>query len=532
MSVGSRFFARVFALPPAVTHDVRRDADLPVRTRDGVILRTNVHRPSLPSAPTILIRTPYGRGGVIGLVPGRVLAERGFNVVLQSCRGTFGSGGVFDPMRYERDDGLDTIEWLKRQPWFDGTLFTYGPSYVGFTQWAIADAPEVTGALTAVTSSTFRGPTYAGGSFSLDTVLNWAALVRNQAGGSTIGFLLRQIRTEGRLRRGWNHTPLAEADTAGIGAEVPFFREWLANGDDDAYWMPRDHDHRVASVTAAICMVGGWYDIFLPWQLADYARMRAAGARPRLVIGPWTHASRDLLARSMREGVEWFREVADGGTRRPPVELYVGGAEQWRAYEDWPPEARTQEWFLGPDATLSTEAPATGVELDRFRFDPADPTPSPGGALLTTAAGRVDNRGVESRADMLVYTSPVLADDVEAIGPVSAEIRLRSSSRHFDVFVRVCDVSPDGRSENICDGLTRVVADGDESVVVVELWPTAYRWMAGHRIRVQIAGSAHPRYARNQGTGEPLGTGTAMRVVEHAVLVGSLIRLPRTDNAH
>ncbi len=493
---------------------------------------TNHYQPLLPSAPTVLIRTPYGRSGIIGLATGRVLAERGFHVLLQSCRGTFGSGGTFQPMRYERDDGLDTIAWIKEQPWFNGTLFTYGPSYVGFTQWAILDAPEVSGALTVVTSSTFRDPTYAGGSFSLDTVLNWATLIRNQASGSTWKFLVGQAGSERRLRTAWNHVPLREADAIGIGTEVPFFREWLANGSDEDYWRERSHDHRVASVTAPICMVGGWYDIFLPWQLADYARLRAAGARPRLVIGAWSHTSRELLARSIREAIAWFRSLSADDTstgeedsRR--VELYVGGADEWRTFDDWPPPARTEEWFFGPDRTLSTTA-SEGTELDDFRYDPADPTPSPGGALLTTNAGRVDNAAVEARADVLVYTSAILTEDVEAIGPVTAEIRLRSSSPHFDVFVRICDVAPDGRSENICDGLARVVATGAESITEVELWPTAYRWKAGHRIRVQVAGAAHPRYARNPGTGEPLGTGTDMHAVEHVVLQPSLIRLPRS----
>jgi uncharacterized protein len=277
-----------------------------------------------------------------------------------------------------------------------------------------------------------------------------------------------------------------------------------------------------------MCMVGGWYDIFLPWQLADYARLRAAGARPRLVIGAWSHASQELLARSMREGIDWFNGIGHDDAE-PRVRLFVAGVDEWRSYEDWPPAARTREWFLGSSRSLTTTATERGVEVDRFCFDPADPTPSPGGALLTQAAGRVDNRDVEARDDVLVYTSAVLTEDVEAIGPVSAEIRLRSSQTYFDMFVRVCDVAPDGRSENVCDGLTRVVADGGESVVAVELWPTAYRWKAGHRIRVQIAGAAHPRYARNQGTGEPLGKGTALQMVEHVVLGASLIRLPQTN---
>jgi putative CocE/NonD family hydrolase len=532
MSVATRYVARHFGLPPAVTENVAVDRDIDVVARDGVRLRTDHYAPDLDRAPTILIRTPYGRGGPFGLVTGRLFAERGFHVVLQSCRGTFDSGGDFAPMRHERTDGLDTLAWLEGQPWFDGTVFTWGASYIGFTQWALAtDAgPALRGMLTAVTASSFRDPTYAGGSFSLDTVLNWATLLNNQ-GGSMLTFLIKQTRTQRLLRRAWTHLPLAEADAIAAGREIAFFQEWLISAGDEPYWRERGQDGRIECTDAAVCMVGGWYDIFLPWQLADYARLRAAGKRPRLIIGPWTHASRDLFARTMREGVNWFRsrlatDEPGGAEAPPPVEIYVGGADEWRTLEDWPPSGRTREWVARADGGLADAADrARGADaaIARFRYDPADPTPSPGGPLLTTGAGRVRNNAVEARADTLVFSTPALVEPVEAIGPVTVSVRVRSSSPYFDMFARVCDVSPEGRSENVCDGLTRVsggVAAEDDGTRTVEvtLWPTAYRWRSGHRIRLQLAGGAHPRYARNPGTGEPLGSATRLVAVDHEVL--------------
>src|SRR5262249_29879663 len=161
----SRVVEKYLHLPPVVTRAVRVHPDIPVTARDGVVLRTDHWEPRIPGAPTILVRTPYGRKGVVGLLSGRVLAERGFHVVVQSCRGTFASGGDWDPMRHERTDGLDTVAWIEQQPWFSGDLFTYGPSYLGYTQWAIAAeaGPALRGMLTAVTASAFRDPTYAGG---------------------------------------------------------------------------------------------------------------------------------------------------------------------------------------------------------------------------------------------------------------------------------------------------------------------------------------------------------------------------------
>src|SRR5215475_14477743 len=523
MSLASWCMGWYFDLPPAVTRDVTLDRDIDVMARDGVALRTDHYAPNLPDAPTVLIRTPYGRKSLVGLINGRTLAERGFHIVLQSCRGTFDSGGEFAPMRHEHDDGLDTVAWVEKQPWFNGTLFTHGLSYVGFTQWAIApDAgPALKGMLTAATASSFREPTYAGGSFSLDTILNWATLLNNQ-GGSLLAFIAKQTRTQRMLRQAWMHLPLAEADAIAAGREITFFQEWLVRAGDEPYWRDRGHGRRIEDIDAAICMVGGWYDIFLPWQLADYARLRAAGKHPRLVIGPWTHSSREMFAESLREGVRWFRSQTDRdangasrtGEARPAVEIHVGGANKWRSLDDWPPPGRTHEWAIRPGGTLAQGAATTPTDAqpasDHFRYDPADPTPSPGGPLLTVGAGRVVNNRVESRGDVLVYTSAVLTKPVEAIGPVAVSIRVRSSSDYFDLFARVCDVAPSGRSENVCDGLTRMV--GNESVaadgtrtVEIPLWPTAYQWKPGHRIRLQIAGGAHPRYARNPGTGEPLG---------------------------
>jgi putative CocE/NonD family hydrolase len=536
MSLASRAVARWYRLPEPVTRAVRVHRALPVVARDGVVLRTDHWEPRLRPAPTIMIRTPYGRSGVIGLVSGRVLAERGFHVVLQSCRGTFDSGGEFDPMRHEREDGLDTVAWIGRQPWFDGNLFTFGPSYLGFTQWAIAaDAgPALKGMLTVVTASTFRDPTYAGGAYSLDTILNWVTITANQ-GGSLLSFAYKQSRAQARLRRAWSHLPLSEVDGVVTGREIRFFQEWLKHAEPgDPYWDLRGNPD-LAKVQAPVCMVGGWYDIFLPWQLRDYATLRAAGAAPRLVIGPWTHADLGLLGVSLREGIAWFRAALNGGTPSG-VRVHIGGTGEWRDLPEWPPATGTTPWYLHGGGRLAPSAPAVPAPPGRFRYDPADPTPSPGGPLLTREAGRTDNRAVEARPDVLVHTSEPLAADLEVLGPVEALVHVRASSEFFDVFVRLCEVEPDGRSENICDGLVRVSpgmfppeADGVRPVEV-ELWPTGYVFRRGHRIRVQLAGAAHPRYARNTGTGEPLGTAARLRPVDievyHDPEHPSALRLP------
>ncbi|AEB46324.1 MULTISPECIES: CocE/NonD family hydrolase [Micromonospora] len=536
--VASRLAVAALRLPRARTRRITVRRDIALRVRDGVILRTDHYAPDLPDAPTMLIRTPYGRGGPMRLLC-RLAAEQGFHVVIQSCRGTDGSGGTFDPFVHEREDGLDTLDWLRRQRWWCGAFGMFGASYQGFVQWALAaDAGEELRAMVAVaTASTTRDSTYAGESFALDTVLTWVELLQAQ----TVPWLARQWelkRGQPRLAAALSHLPLVEADRVATGVTVPFFQEWLRHHTPQAdYWRSRVFDDRLHLVRAPVAMVSGWHDIFLPAQLRDYAALRALGARPRLIIGPWTHGSPGLFVAALREGLDWLgTHLTTAGTGRAavpaagadrsaagepadgPVRIHVGGVGGgWRDLPDWPPPAQATRWYLHPQSALRTAAPVPSPP-DGFWYDPADPTPSLGGPLLVAQrSGPVDNRPVEARPDVLTWTSESLTGPLEVIGPVQADIHVRSDLEHFDVFVRLCDVDRRGRSWNICDGLVRIdprrfPVDGSGAVAVtVPMWPVAHRFAAGHRLRLQLSGGAHPRYVRNPGTGEPLGTAITLR---------------------
>ncbi|MFG2061228.1 CocE/NonD family hydrolase [Micromonospora sp. NPDC048871] len=525
--LASRLAGVALRLPRARTRRITVTRDIPVRARDGVILRTDHYAPALAQAPTVLIRTPYGRGGPMRLLC-RIAAEQGFHVVIQSCRGTGGSGGVFDPFVHEREDGLDTLDWMRRQRWWCGAFGMFGASYQGFVQWALAaDAGEEMRAMVAVaTASSTRDSTYAGESFALDTVLTWVELLQAQ----TVPWLARQWelkRGQPRLLAALSHLPLVEADRVATGVTVPFFQQWLRHHTPQAdYWRARVFDDRLDLVRAPVAMVSGWHDIFLPAQLSDYTALRARGAQPRLIIGPWTHGSPGLYVAALREGLGWLgthlpTDDTDRGATQPtdgPVRVHVGGVGGgWRDLPDWPPSAQTTDWYLHPHSALRT-CPPVPSSPDGFFYDPADPTPSLGGALLVAQrAGAVDNRPVEARPDVLTWTSEPLTSPLEVIGPVRAQIHVRSELDYFDVFVRLCDVDRQGRSWNICDGLVRVdpqrlPADGSGTVAVtVQMWPVAHRFAVGHRLRLQVSGGAHPRYARNPGTGEPLGAAVTLR---------------------
>jgi predicted acyl esterase len=155
-TVTTRVLARLMSLPPARDRDVAEELDVGITMDDGVVLLADLYAPAGAGPhPTVLVRSPYGRRGPLGLLLGRVFAERGYRVVMQSCRGTFGSGGIFEPNVNERADGLATIRWIEARPWFDGRLAMNGPSYLGGVQWAVGDdeGPSLRALCTHVTYS-------------------------------------------------------------------------------------------------------------------------------------------------------------------------------------------------------------------------------------------------------------------------------------------------------------------------------------------------------------------------------------------
>ena len=273
---------------------------------------------------------------------------------------------------------------------------------------------------------------------------------------------------------------------------------------------------------APVQLIGGWYDLFLPQMLADYARLRRAGHRPQLSVGPWFHLDPRWTPCALRETLLWFQAQVLGRRallREAPVRVFVMGEDAWRELPDWPPPAREERWHLQAEGGLSPALPSAS-EPDRYCYDPADPTPSVGGSTLAPHAGVRDNRALEARSDVLVYTSAPLEREVLAMGPVRAELYVRSSLPHADFFARLCDVTPSGRSRNICDGLVRLRpgAGADGAIrVEIELSATAHCWKPGHRVRLQVSSGAHPRHARNHGTGEPLATAMTLRCAEQAV---------------
>jgi hypothetical protein len=525
---------RALGLPLRATpYELR--PDVPVPMPDGVVLLGNHYRPLRPAGPlpVVLIRSPYGRAGLTGLVFAAPLARRGFQVFIQSTRGTFGSGGQFRPFLPEREDGLATVAWLRDQPWCDGRVAMVGASYLGHTQWAVAPYvdPPLSSVSLNVTSANFSSMFYAHGAPSLANTLNWTALIGRQE-QRRLGFLPAPGQ-QARMLRAARRVPLQAADVGVAGAPVAFWRDFVQHeAPGDKFWAAIDHDGGDLTRLPPVSMVTGWWDLFLTGQLRDFRAIRAAGVPARITIGPWLHGEPAELREATQQDIAWLDHHLRGGPAPSgaPVRAYLQNgslqeaglpaAGTWLEFPDWPPPAAVSTpFYLRAGGGLSRDPEPGAAAPGTFVYDPRDPTPSLGGPLLQPPGKQVDNAPLEARPDVLVFTSEPLPADLDLAGPVSARVFVRAGRRHADVFVRVCDVDDQGVSRNIVDGIRRlspqtVPADdvrvGDDGIlaVEVELFPTAYRIRAGHRVRVQVSGGAFPRFARNLGTAEPMASAT------------------------
>ena len=540
MSLGSLALARFYNLPPR-QFGTRRQRDIALPMDDGVTLMTDVYSPRAPGPhPTILMRLPYGRTG-FGTVA-ECYAERGFHVVLQACRGTEKSGGEFDPLVNERADGLATLRWIESQDWYDGRLGLSGPSYLGYAQWAICDAlPDRSAMATKVTSAEFQSVVFPSGAFHLGLWLSWLQVIEGLRGNPLkMSGSMFSGGVEKRTAKAAMTLPLVEADVAAVGHQVRFWRHWFQDAiGNHAFWQAIDHRPRLGPRTPPNHFISGWFDFMLDQLLRDYQSLVALGHRPYLTVGPWTHIANDLQAESMRETLTWMRAQLLGdrtGLRDRPVRIHISGLDQWHEFDAYPPgPPRLSRWHLGPGRALTRETPAQPGS-DRYVYDPTDPTPNVGGAMFAfTGAGAVDNAPLEARSDVLVYTGGVLTSDTTVIGQCQVTLNARATLPHVDFFVRLNDVGPDGISRNVCDGFVRVTPetprqDDGNWRLTIPLHATAHSFRPGHRLRLLIASGAHPRYARNPGTGDHIASATRLAAndvkIGHA---GTDITLPVYD---
>ncbi|MGE0485612.1 MAG: CocE/NonD family hydrolase [Gammaproteobacteria bacterium] len=539
---------------------VEKNVDIPLR--DGIRLRADIYRPNDDARhPVLLQRTPYNKElwpiTAMTLDPVRAAAA-GFVVVIQDVRARWASeGGVFFPYVHERDDGHDSVAWCAVQPWSNGRVGCYGLSYMGGTSWlaALSGHPAL-GAISPTTAPNdfWRNHFWRGGALNIGTLAMWAlraigpaALIRARPEPASFGPPLVQLIDDiDAFGDVLSALPLERFGPVHPDADdfLPFFYEFLRHPAPDDWTSSVLFSDRHAEVTVPSLTIAGWHDLLLMGDLEHFAGMRAHGGseaarrHSRLVIGPWSHGmfgnvvgavdfgfranglfldlKEDLTKLQLRWFGHWLNDEATGIADEAPVRYFVQGINRWREADDWPlPGTRETAWYLHADGGLAPAAPTVEVGVDSFVYDPAEPCPTRGGNTLLPPqypAGPVDQRDIATRRDVLLYTSAPLAADLEIAGPVRFELVAATSGPDTDWVVKLCEVHPDGRLLNVCDGVVRAsLRDGHQrrllepgavTAYTIDLWATAAVFRTGHRLAVLLTSSDFPRYDRNPNTGE------------------------------
>ena len=548
------------------------EKNIQVAMRDGTRLATDLYKPLTDTPlPVVMMRLPYNKENpVLLILSGDIfrIAQAGYVVVVQDCRGTFASEGKFDPYFQEAQDGADTIAWAAQQPWCSGVVGTMGASYYGATQWlAAAEQPPALRAMAPfiTTDQYYNHWTYEGGAFQLGFMLQWASanyaigevvrrLGQGRANAADLG---RAIAAADRVPEAYSHLPLT--DVPQLRDLTPYYLDWLAHPSYDDYWRAAAPCEHYEKITAPALNFGGWYDLFLGGTLANYVGMQTRGgsaearAHQHLVIGPWVHgynggvypelnfglqahdAVADITGIQIRWFDHWLKGLDNGVASAKPVKLFIMGRDEWREEADWPlPDTRYERWYLhsggranslAGDGALSTAAPLQ-ERADTYLYDPSDPVPTCGGAtflpglFIAANAGPRDQRAIEARADVLCYTSEVLAADLEVTGPVTLVLYASSSALDTDFTGKLVDVDPHGRAIILTDGILRAryrnslstpapLEPGEIYELHLDLIATANLFRAGHRLRLEISSSNFPRFDRNTNTGGVIAAETA-----------------------
>jgi hypothetical protein len=529
--------------------------DLKVPMRDGVLLSADLYRPSLEGRfPTLLCRTIYDNQQLRYVEWAVRFVRAGYAVVIQDCRGRYDSDGTWDPYVCEAEDGYDTQQWVGQQPWCDGTIGTFGISYVGFTQILPAPfrSPYVKGLVPIAHQEDNFGHVYVDGVLQLQNALNFAWI-----GSRTVQSHIREVHDFSAQR--WR-LPLIEAlDDL---ADRPIFRHFVSHPTFDDYWQSYSMKTKYPEVDVPALFITGWYDnllhedfkVFQGWR--QQARSEATRRTTKLVVGPWTHrgigsgerigdvdfgpaAGIDLLGLHLRWYDRRLRGFENGIDDEPPLRIFVMGANVWRDEWEWPlARTRFTPYYLHSgghanslfgDGALSTTAPAAGEPADRYDYDPASPVPTLGGQSMVESPGPLDRRPVERRDDVLVYTTEVLEQDVEVTGPIEMILYAASSAVDTDFAATLVDVHPNGLATNVCEGIQRarfreslerpsLIEPGRSYEYRVVLWETSTLFRAGHRIRLEVTSSNFPRFDRNLNSGEALATGTHPVVAHQTIL--------------
>jgi uncharacterized protein len=531
---------------PRQSSTIQAETGVRVKMRDGISLFADVYRPADKNKhPVLLVRTPYDKTGESQSC--RLAAQRGYICITQDVRGRYASEGEWYPFKNESNDGYDTIEWAAGLAYSDGRVATFGSSYVGATQWlaAMARPPHLVAIFPTVTASDYHnGWVYQGGALELWFDQTWTSVLALET--------LQRSATKNTPNMQWTRV-LPESSFRVLEVNkpeplAPYYFDWLMHPASDAYWKQWRIESHYGEMPVAAHHVGGWYDIFLRGTLRNYLGMRAhaptewARDHQYLTIGPWIHdgpmngKAGDLDFGSQAafdedaSVVTWYDNVFEHAATQPKrVKIFVMGINQWREEDDWPlPRTSYTRYFLhsagqanstSGNGSLRTDGPADEPP-DAFTYDPANPVPTRGGALCCShdpdvqePSGAFDQRDIEKREDVLVYTTKTFDHNFEITGPIAAELYISSSAPDTDLTAKLVDVWPDGFAQNLADNIQRLrfrnspdraelVEPGKIYKIQFEIGATSNVFLIGHRLRVEISSSNFPRFDRNLNTAE------------------------------
>lgn len=534
------------------------DRNIDVRMRDGTLLRADMYRPTTDEPlPVLLNRTPYGKAfSPSSNTFALMAAERGYVVLIQDTRGCFASEGEDYPLVSEKDDGFDTIEWASQQSWSNGKVGMFGASYVGYTQLAAAvTQPPALKAI--IPEFTFCNPytmSYNGGAMNLGLLASWGLthramarilryhsadkneqrcldetlvkLIDGMAQGSTLSFL-----------------PLADFPLIGKNGIDTFFYDNFEHLNLDDFWQRVICPYEKIGVPALF--ISGWYDCFINNSLSDFMAL-SKSQQNKLIIGPWTHGVYDNHVGEIDFGMQasiyrfqpdelrlrwfdtWLKGIDNGMKNTPPIRLFIMGDNYWRDEREWPPKRAQQIAYylhsagnantLSGNGVLTIEKPSQ-EPVDYFIYDPRNPVPTQGGGLCCYDAaltpGAYDQRSIEARPDVLVYTTPPLEKDLEVTGSIRVQLWASSNAPDTDFTAKLVDVGSCGCARNLTDGIIRAscrqpgkieqITPGQIYQYCIDVAATSNVFKRGHRIRLEISSSNFPRFDRNLNTGKVLG---------------------------
>jgi len=542
--------------PMVIRYNVR------VPMNDGVRLSADVYRPRGEAPrPAILELTPYSNNSASSMTEAWRFVKRGYAFVTVDARGRYDSEGEFTPYRHDGKDGAQVMTWITRQAWSNGKVATMGGSYLGKVQWQMAkERHPAHAAIVSYVSPAddFHDGSRFNGVPKLDLMYTWMMGMDGRVGQSSAGWEWAKVM------RGLPLNSLSEA----VGRDVSYWRLAMEHDRLDDFWGPVQMRDSYGTFDIPSFNVTGWYEGQLKGQIQNYLHVaKAAPAKHMLVVGPWLHSVNRHRVVGERDGGpdaiidldglrdRWLdaRMLGAEPPALPHVLYFLPVKNEWRAAAAWPiPGTQFAKFYLESggkantlfgDGLLRQDRPGAGP-ADQFSYDPANPVPSvtsrTAGARGGLPTGPVDHRAVETRADVLVYTSAPLATGMEVTGPVSAVLYFATDVDDTDLAVKLLDVAPDGRSLNIAEGIARAkyrtsysdpepVLPGRVYPLTVELFPTSTFFEAGHRIRIEVAGSDFPNFARNLNTMNS-DTGTETRIartrIEHSAAHPSHIVIP------